>query len=89
CATAESTLNYTHVLLDLSETSIGLLCSEDPSIFDLDRTRPGQGRLYFHSVVFPLTTILAPGRRSSHHTLEEEDPPQPFLGSCLCLLHVL
>lgn len=56
------------VLDGLSETSIchrsTLLCAEAPPLFDLCRTCPGPGRLYFHFAVFTLTTILAPGRRT-------------------------
>ncbi|GLD54991.1 MAGUK p55 subfamily member 7 isoform X1 [Lates japonicus] len=56
--------------------------------FDLCRTCPGPGRLYFHFVVFTLTTILAPGRRTPLTTpWGKQNTPKPFLGSCL--LHVL
>lgn len=62
---------YTQVLDGLWKTSIchrsTLLCSEALPIFDLCWTCPGPCRLYFHFVVFALTTVLAPhprGRRT-------------------------
>lgn len=65
-----------------------LLCSEALPIFDLCRTCPGPGSLYFHFVVFTLTAILAPFRRAPLTTpWGKENTPKPFLGSCL--LHVL
>lgn len=80
------------VLHGLWKTSIchhsTLLCAEALPTFDLCRTCPGPGRLYFHFVVFTLTTILAPGRRTPLTTpWGKQNTPKPFLGSCL--LHVL
>lgn len=69
--------------------SRALLCAEAPSIFDRYQTCPGPGCLYFHSVVFTLTAILAPGQCSCHDTLKGNTPQTLWFPACACSLKLL